>query len=99
MMLSIVVLACHLATVAPPSSDDDTFSDPDGLRPAAADVAPPIEYCHEEVLAEIDLPMQACMMSQPQLAYWKEHSTFSGPSWRIAKWRCIPGRYVVRNAI
>jgi hypothetical protein len=92
MILSIVVTVCHLAMQNP--VDNDGFSDPDGLRPIVS-----TELCHEEVIVEADLPMQACLIGQPQLADWKAHSRFAGPQWRIARHRCVPGHYVVKDAI
>ena len=32
--------------------------------------------CREEIVVKDDMPMQACFLSQPALAEWKEHSIF-----------------------
>lgn len=58
----------------------------------------PVDVCHEEVAVQGDLGMQACMISMIELADWKMHSKFAGDQWRIAKWRCVPGAYVAKDA-
>lgn len=55
--------------------------------------------CHEEIVAQQNMPMQQCMMGQPELADWKEKSRFRGEQWHIARIRCIPGDYQVKDAI
>ena len=94
MMLSLVVTVCHLTMADPIPADNDPTVDPEGLRPITN-----MELCHEEVIMEADGSMQACIISQPALADWKGHSRFRGPQWRISRWRCIPGHYVVKDAI
>lgn len=55
--------------------------------------------CHEEIVVQADLPMQACMIGQPAIADWKMHSRFAGDQWRVARVRCIPGDYLPKDAI
>ena len=40
--------------------------------------------CREEIVVKDDMPMQACFLSQPALAEWKEHSIFRGEQWTIS---------------
>lgn len=55
--------------------------------------------CHEEIIVKDDMSMEACMIAQPAVADWKEHSIYRGPQWSIARVKCIPGEYVPRDAI
>ena len=48
-------------------------------------------FCREVVVVRQDMPMQACMLSQPALAEWKANSIYHGDGWRIARIKCIPG--------
>lgn len=86
MILSVVVTVCHIA-MANPVPDDP-----------AVEISQ-LELCHEEVIAEADMPIQACTISQPALADWKAHTRFAGPQWRVKRWRCVPGHYVVKDQI
>ena len=92
MILSIVVTVCHMALTEPP--DNSLMIVPDRMTPAGY-----VDLCHEDILAEEDMPMQTCMLSEPQIAYWKEHSVYAAAGWTVKKWRCIPGHYVVKDAI
>lgn len=58
----------------------------------------PAPVCREEIVARTDT-MQACFFSQPALADWKSKSVYRGEAWSIAKVRCIPGDYQVRDSI
>jgi hypothetical protein len=51
----------------------------------------PQPVCREEIVVKDEMPMQACMLSQPAIADWKRRSIF-----RI---KCVPGDYVVKGAI
>ena len=51
----------------------------------------PEAVCREAIVIKQDMPMQACMLSQPALAGWKASSIYSSDSWRIARIKCIPG--------
>ena len=82
MILSLVVTFCHLA-MSSPVAEHDVVTE---------------ETCHEEVIAEGDLPLQACAVL-PDVVDWKAHSRFAGPQWRLARWRCVLGHYVVKDAI
>lgn len=94
MILSVVVTVCHIALANPIPEDSAVGLDENGLRAIAS-----IELCHEEVIMEADGSMHQCVLGQPELADWKAHSRFAGLSWRIQRWRCIPGHYVVKDAI
>jgi len=60
---------------------------------------PGAPVCREEIVVKDDMSMQACMISQPALADWKEHSQFRGAQWTIARVKCIPGQYVIKDRI
>jgi hypothetical protein len=55
--------------------------------------------CREEIVVKDDMSMMACMVAQPAIADWKEHSIFKGPQWSIARIKCVPGNYVIKDAI
>ena len=55
--------------------------------------------CREEIVVKDDMSMQACMISQPALADWKEHSVFRGNQWTISRVKCVPGQYVIKDRI
>lgn len=55
--------------------------------------------CREEIVVEGDMPMSSCLISQPALADWKMHSIFRGDQWTIARYKCVPGEYVIKDAI
>ena len=92
MIISVVLTVCHLTMPSPIPEDD--FADPEGLRSISQ-----VELCHEEVIMEAEGAMQSCVLGQPALADWKAHSRFAGPQWRVTRWRCVPGHYVVKDAI
>lgn len=92
MIVSVVVTICHMVLTQPP--EQGYLVDPDRMQPAEY-----LETCHDDVLAQEDMPLQVCMLSQPQIAYWKEHSIYATPAWKVKRWRCIPGKYVVKEQI
>jgi hypothetical protein len=59
----------------------------------------PQAVCREEIVVKDEMPMQACMLSQPAIADWKRRSIFSGDQWKVARIKCVPGDYVVKGAI
>jgi hypothetical protein len=61
-----------------------------------AGISAPI--CHEEIVTKAEMPMQACMIFQPAIADWKEKSIYRGEQWTIARVRCVPGDYELRDA-
>lgn len=58
-----------------------------------------MRVCHEEIVVQGDMPMQACILFPPALAEWKLHSRFKSRDWEIEKVRCLPGDYKRRDAI
>jgi hypothetical protein len=60
-------------------------------------IAQPV--CHEEIVVQDDMSMQACMIAQPALADWKSKSIFRGDQWVIARIKCMPGAYSPKDAI
>lgn len=63
-------------------------------------IAPiPEPVCREEIVVKADMPMQACFLSQPAIADWKERSIFRGPQWTIGRIKCVPGDYEPKDAI
>jgi len=57
----------------------------------------PEPTCREEIVAKQDMTMQACLLSQPALADWKEKSIYRGVQWKIARIKCVPGDYVPKD--
>jgi hypothetical protein len=53
--------------------------------------------CREKIVVKDDMPMQACFLSQPALAEWKEHSMFRGEQWTISGIKCVPGDYAPKD--
>lgn len=58
---------------------------------------PNAPVCREEIVARTDT-MAACM-SQVALADWKARSVYASEAWTIARVKCVPGEYQVRDAI
>jgi hypothetical protein len=57
--------------------------------------------CAEVVVTDSDmddsLTLQSCMLGQPMIAKWMaEHPTYH--SYRVERWRCVPGKYQPRIA-
>ena len=57
----------------------------------------PAPVCREEIVTRTD-SIQACMIGQPAIADWKAHSIYQGDAWSIARIKCIPGDYELRDA-
>jgi hypothetical protein len=58
----------------------------------------PEAVCREVIVVKQDMPMQACMLSQPALAAWKASSICKSDDWRVARIKCVPGGdYYPRN--
>ena len=62
---------------------------------ALAAISEPV--CREDVVVKEDMPMQACFLSQPALAEWKEHSMFRSEQWTIGRIKCVSGDYAPKN--
>lgn len=59
----------------------------------------PQPVCREEIVVKDNMPMQACFLSQAAIADWKAHSIFRGEQWTVARIKCVPGDYVIKDAI
>jgi hypothetical protein len=60
----------------------------------------PQPVCREEIVVQEDMAMQACFLSQPALAQWKEASIYRGDNWTIQRIKCVPGSgYVIKDKI
>jgi hypothetical protein len=59
----------------------------------------PEAVCREVIVIKQDMPMQACMLSQPALAEWKSNSIYNGDGWNIARIKCVPGDYVPKERV
>lgn len=57
----------------------------------------PAPVCREEIVVKADMPMQACIVSQPAIAEWKSRSIFAGDQWTVARIKCVPGDYVPKD--
>jgi hypothetical protein len=55
--------------------------------------------CREEIVTHEEMPMHACVFSQAAIAEWKDRTIFRGEQWTIAKIKCVPGDYVLKDAI
>ena len=55
--------------------------------------------CREVIVTQNEMPMQACMLSQPALAEWKDRSMYRGDQWRISRIKCVPGDYVPKERV
>lgn len=58
----------------------------------------PQPVCREELVIKDDMPMQACLISQPALADWKSKSIYQSDAWHIARIKCVPGSYVIKDS-
>jgi hypothetical protein len=83
MQITVVAVMCHTIGALVPESIG-TLPDP---------------VCREEIIIKTDMPMQACMLSQPALADWKERSIYRGKQWLISRIKCVPGDYVPRERV
>lgn len=52
--------------------------------------------CMEKIVAQGDLGMQSCMLGEPAVAEWMNKNY---PDYRLARWKCIPGKYYPKDAI
>lgn len=62
---------------------------------ALAGISAPV--CREEIVIKDEMPMQACMFSQPALAKWKATSIYRSNAWWIGRVKCVPGDYIIRD--
>jgi len=56
--------------------------------------------CHEVVVASLEddnNAKQVCNLGQAALAEWKANSKFAGDDWYIGRFRCTPGKPVIRD--
>jgi hypothetical protein len=83
MQITVVAVMCHTIGAVAPQSVG-TLPDP---------------VCREIIVIQNDMPMQACMLSQPALADWKERSIYRGEQWRVSRIKCVPGDYVPKQHI
>jgi hypothetical protein len=83
MQITVVAVMCHTIGAVAPQSVG-TLPDP---------------VCREVIVIQNDMPMQACMLSQPALADWKEQSIYRGEQWRVSRIKCVPGDYVPKQRI
>jgi hypothetical protein len=83
MQITVVAVMCHTIGAVAPQSVG-TLPDP---------------VCREVIVTQNDMPMQACMLSQPALADWKERSIYRGEQWRVSRIKCVPGDYVPKERI
>lgn len=90
MFVSVVAVLCHLLTpTATIAADRDCTTE---------------EARVEEIVTDSDMDdtvtFQGCMVSgQIGVADWKgKHPIYSRRGWRVARLRCVPGRYEIRGA-
>lgn len=83
MQITVVAVLCHTLGAIKPEFVD-TSPDP---------------VCREIIVIKSDMPMQACMLSQPALADWKERSIYHGDQWWISRIKCVPGEYVPKERV
>jgi hypothetical protein len=83
MQITVVAVMCHTLGAAIAQSVDIL---PDPL-------------CREVIVVKDDMPMQACMLSQPALADWKERSIYRGEQWWISWIKCVPGNYIPKERV
>jgi hypothetical protein len=55
--------------------------------------------CREEIVTKAEMPFERCIYSQAALAQWKAASIYQSDEWWINRITCMPGDYVVRDAI
>jgi hypothetical protein len=83
MQMTVVAIMCHTISATIMQSVD---TQPDSV-------------CREVLVTKDDMSMQACMLSQPALAEWKERSIYRGEQWWISQVKCVPGDYVPKERI
>ena len=59
----------------------------------------PDPICREVIVIKDDMPMQACILSQPALAEWKDRSIYHGALWWISRIKCVPGDYMPKERV
>lgn len=59
----------------------------------------PAPVCREEIVVEGDMSMAACLVGQPAIADWKAHSIFRSEAWTVARIKCVPGDYVIKERV
>jgi hypothetical protein len=85
MQITVVAVICHSLVAVVPQSVGTLRDDP---------------VCREVIVVKQEMPMQMCMLSQPALAEWKEHSIYRSDSWHIARIKCVPGSdYVPKERV
>ena len=83
MQITVVAVMCHTI----------------GAFVAESGSTAPGPICREVIVIKNDMPMQACMLSQPALAEWKDRSMYRGDQWWISRIKCVPGDYVPKERI
>lgn len=88
MIVTVVVVMCKLLIVPPTIMPDGDCTDEEARV--------------EEIVTDSDqdetLNFISCMMSQPQVANWKEHHPlYHSNMWRIGRVKCVPGRYEIQG--
>lgn len=84
MQITIIAVVCHSIGA---------------FVPEFAGGAKPESVCREVIVIKDDTSMQSCVISQPALADWKEHSIYQGDQWRISRVKCVPGDYVPKERV
>ncbi|SHH47517.1 hypothetical protein [Bradyrhizobium erythrophlei] len=55
--------------------------------------------CVEEIVTDSDVSpevtMTSCMMGESQIVKWMQESKYK--DWKLESWKCVPGRYQIRN--
>jgi hypothetical protein len=83
MQMTVVAVMCHTISA--------TITQSVGTQPDS--------ICREVIVIKDDMSLQACMLSQPALADWKERSVYRGDQWRISRIKCVPGDYAPKERI
>jgi hypothetical protein len=83
MQMTVVAVMCHTINAAITQSV--------GILPDPV--------CREVIVVKDDMPMQACLLSQPALADWKERSIYRGDQWWINRIKCVPGDYIPKERV
>lgn len=91
MIVTVVAVMCHLM-VAKPTLAPDTD--------CTAEEAKVEEIVTDSTMDE-HVDFMSCMIhGQLGVADWKsKHPIYFKPDWRVARIKCEPGRYIVKNAV
>jgi hypothetical protein len=81
MQMTVVAIMCHTISA--------TITQSVGTQPDLV--------CREVIVIKDDMSMQACMLSQPALADWKERSMYRSDQWWISQVKCVPGDYAPKE--